>query len=119
MFLTFTTEQYAIDAQRQIWINYVKAQFAIDKNMIGTGTVEYDSLDGLTDDEIAALKKYGIKNGEICKLCGLTTKYADIKKAYYLTKWYFSEPDPSLMKGVTDYKEEPFNPDWEPPYSEE
>ena len=115
MQLTFIVEQSAIDAAKQIWINYVRAEFAKDKRMVGTGTQEFDTLDNLTDDEIAALKIYGLKHGEICKLCGLTEKYATPDKIYEVEKWYFTEPDLTLMTNVTGYQEEPFNPDWEPP----
>lgn len=115
MQLTFTTEQLAIAAQKRIWINCVCAAFAKDKRMVGTGTKEFDTLDDLTDDEIAALKIYGLKEGEICKLVGVTEGYSVIKKVYEVDERYFTEPDPSLMTNVTGYTEKPFDPKWNPP----
>lgn len=118
MQLTFTTEQAGIKAQREIWINCVRSAFARDKEMVGTGTEEFDTLDNLTDDEIAALKIYGLKEGKICKLFGVTENYSIAKKAYEIEEWYFFEPDISLMTNVTGYEEKPFNPNWEPPIVE-
>ncbi len=115
MQLTFTTEQSAIDAQKQIWINCVRAAFAKDKRMVGTGTKEFDTLDDLTDDEIEALKIYGLNEGVICKLFGETERYSVIKKVYEVDERYFTEPDPSLMTNVTGYTEKPYDPNWEPP----
>lgn len=115
MQLTFTIEQLAIDANKRIWINCVRSAFAKDKQMVGTGTKEFDTLDDLTDDEIAALKVYGLKEGAICKLFGVTENYAQVKKAYEVEEWYFIEPELSLMTNVTGYQEKPFNPNWEPP----
>lgn len=116
MNLTFNTEQKAIDAERQIWINYVKSQFNINKNIIGTGNVEYDSLDGLTDNEISNLVVYGIIKNEISKNEGVTTSYVLIKKAYQSEKWYFEKPLEELMIGVVDYTEEEYSIEWQEPF---
>lgn len=115
MQLTFTTQQSANDAAKQIWINCVRAAFAKDKAMVGTGTKEFDTLDDLTDDEIAALKIYGLKAGEICKGLGATEYYVIPNKAYEVEEWYFPEPDASLMTDVSGYTEKPFDPNWNPP----
>lgn len=115
MQLTFTTEKKRNDAQRQIWINCVRAAFAKDKAMVGTGTKEFDTLDDLTDDQIAALKIYGLKEGRICKVIGVTENYSMPKKAYEVEEWYFPEPDASLMTNVSGYTEKPFDPNWNSP----
>ncbi len=115
MQLTFTTEQLAINAAKRIWINCVCDAFAKDKAMVGTGTKEFDTLDGLTDDEIAALKIYGLKEGKICKLLGATERYVTPNKAYEVEEWYYPEPDVRLMTNVVGYTEKPFDPNWNPP----
>jgi hypothetical protein len=115
MQLTFNTEQKANDGQREIWINYIRAKFAEDKEMVGTGTEEFQTLDDLTDDQIAALKIYGYKDGTICKTHGVTLQYAQPTKAYELTLWFFTKPADALMTNVIDYTEQPLNPAWFPP----
>jgi len=112
MQLTFDTEKKANEAAKQAWIDYVKEKHVIDKRLVGTGEVEYDSLDGLSDDEIANLKVYSIKNGEIMKKSGLTTNYSTPRKADKLDKWYFKKPPSKLAKNIKDATEEELNDEW-------
>lgn len=112
MMLTCSTIAAIEAARKQAWINYVKIKHAEDKNLVGTGSVEYDSLGALSDDEIAALKIYGLKDNVIQKTSGLTTQYTAAQKAYNLEKWYIPKPSVELMNGIVDYTEEEFDLLW-------
>jgi hypothetical protein len=120
MQLTFNIEQKAIDAKKQIWINYVKAKFQQNQSLVGTGTEEYSSLDGLNNNELNDLKVYGINpENKVYKNQGITTEYVLIGKAKDMDKWFFRKPDADLLADVVDYSEEVINMSWFPQSEEE
>ena len=64
---------------------------------------------------------YGVnaKTGKVDKTAQPTTAWANVDKAYKIEKWYFKKPAEDKMKGVINYAEEEYNPDWKPPVKEE
>ncbi len=110
--LTCTTKTAMDSVLKQLWINYIKVKHAEDKNLVGNGTIEYDSLSDFTDDQIATLKIYGVKNGVIQKILGITTQYDNANKANNLDLWYIEEPPLELMTGVINYSIQSYNSEW-------
>jgi hypothetical protein len=113
--LTFTSEATAIAAQKQIWINMVKARALEGSDLVGDGTTHYSDLSGLTDEEISQLKIYSSYNGVVDPTLGATIQYATVRQAYGLSKWFFKKPSAEYMTDVIDYATEDYTTDWEDP----
>jgi hypothetical protein len=113
--LTFTTEAEAIAAEKRIWINKVKARCLEGSNLVGDGITHYSDLSSLTDDQIAQLVIYSGHNGDIDPSLPPTVNYANIKKAYQLSKWFFPQPAGEFMTGVTGHSTEEYDVVWEEP----
>lgn len=114
--LVFDSEEKTIIAQKRIWINQVKKRAAEGENLVGTGTVHYTDLSGLTDDQISQLKIYSRRNGEnIDTSLPATKKYAEVKKIYEVESWYIPMPSEEFMIGVSDYTIESRNSNWDEP----
>jgi hypothetical protein len=113
--LTFATEAAAIAAEKQIWINKVKARSLEGANLVGDGATHYSDLSGLTDDQIAQLTVYSGHNGDIDPSLTPTVKYAEIQKAHLLSKWFFPQPGAEFMTGVVGSSVEEYDEAWEEP----
>lgn len=117
MFLTFTTENYALVAQAQIWVNMVRDKSTEGDGLVGLPNDPYTTTQvaALSDSEVESLVIYGYKQGKIDITDGFTTKWADYSKAWELVLWYMAEPDIRFMTSVSNYEEHPFDPNWEEP----
>ena len=113
--LVFTDEATALAARRQIWINVVKDQVAAGVLAKDGEGQFYDNLQGLSDDQIAALRLCGVKEGDFRRDNGTTISYGDATKAYDLQKWYMQKPPVEYLFNVMGYVEENFDPEWIPP----
>lgn len=111
--LVFDSEEKAIVAEKQIWINKVRAKCLEGANLVGDGSAHYSDLSGLTDNQIAQLTIYSGCNGDIDSSLTPTIKYANVKKAHQLSKWFFPQPEAEFMTEVTGHIVEEYNTDWE------
>lgn len=113
--ITFTTEQEALDAKNQIWINFIRDKASQGDGLVGLLNDPYTTkqVEALSDDKAKDLVIYGYKNGkELVITEGFTTAWADYGKAFEQELCYMQKPDVKFMTGVTGHTEQDFNSDW-------
>jgi len=112
--LSFNTENEALDAAKQAWIDIVKD--AVNKgSMVINGGNPHTDLSLLSDDQIADLKICGKKNETVEMSEGQTLRYATVRKAYNVDKWYFAKPDDQFLTNITGYTIQSLPDSWLPP----
>jgi len=113
---TYSSEADALAGARMNWINYVKERVPEgEKAKTPSGQI-IDSLEGLSDDQIAELKLVGSREGHLVTDNGTTVSYATPIKAYDLELWYYTLPPDKYMVGVENCTVKSYDPAWIPPY---
>lgn len=113
--VTCATEADIIAAALRAWINFIKEKTPGDflaKTPQGTFV---ESVEGLTDQEIAQLVLCGKVDGEYVRDNGTTIAYTEYFKAYEIDLWWFPEPPSPIMAGMINYEIKPYDPAWQPP----
>jgi len=116
--LAFDTQNAGDLAAKTAWINYVKSEFAKGtpvRTPLSEPPALIETLEGLTDDQIAELLICGYRDGVLQMETGLTSSYVKLIKAYEHENWYFHTIPAEYMTGIVDYTEMELPEDWKPP----
>jgi hypothetical protein len=116
--ITTTNTTDRDNAEDKIWYNYIMNVANNDKKLVGDGTNHYflSELQAMTEAQVIALKVYGKKEGVIQTTEGFTTEYLEFRECNDTPgKYWAYKPSASLMSGVVNMTEEPFDSNWSPP----
>lgn len=114
--LTFSSEEVAIQALKQIWIDIVKDEVTNNKVLAKSETGQFfDDISSLDDFAIGSLKLCGHINGKFVFNNGTTTAFGEAQKCYNIEKWHIPKPPEKYMINLVSYAEEPYDTAWEFP----
>lgn len=112
-YLIFNSLTEAIVAEKQIWVNIIRAR-VVQKNYTVGIEIAYtaDEVAEMSNDQVYALNIYGVHQGVIDQENGWTIKWADIQQKYQLSQWFIKHPGSVYMIGVTGYIEDESDESW-------
>lgn len=102
-------------AQDQIYYNEIMTTANNTEKLVGDGANHYylSELEAMTQEDVILLKIYGKDKGVIQYHIGLTNAFAICRECDNdAGVCWIKEPDASLMTGVVNVTQEPWNPDW-------
>lgn len=115
--ITTTNTTDRDNAKDKIWYNYIMDIANNDEKLVGDGTNHYflSELQAMTEAQVIALKIYGKKEGIIQTTEGFTTEYLEFTECVNTAgKYWAYKPNATLMNGVVNMTEEPFDEAWMP-----
>lgn len=112
--LSFNTINEAQTAAKQIWINIIKDAVSQGET-VRNGGIPHVDLSGFDDDYIYTLQICGTINTQTEFNKGLTNKYAQVRKAWNLNKWYIPTAVTQYLVNVIGYTEQSLPDSWHEP----